>query len=80
MRGVANTYPLTIDFCVKLGSVLGRHFCNDRHRIAIARDTRVSSPMIFSALACLVPMLLGLRLWDSIPEFIETGLIGSIAR
>ena len=51
MRGVANTYPLTIDFCVKLGSVLGRHFCNDRRRIAIARDTRVSSPMIFSALA-----------------------------
>ena len=31
--------------------------------------------LIFSALACLVPMLLGLRLWDSIPEFIETGLV-----
>ena len=31
--------------------------------------------LIFSALACLVPILLGLRLWDSIPEFIETGLV-----
>jgi hypothetical protein len=31
--------------------------------------------LIFSVLACLVPILLGLRLWDSIPELIETGLV-----
>ncbi len=51
MRGVANVYPLTIDFCLKLGNVLGLHFCRDKRRIAIARDTRISGSMLFSALA-----------------------------
>lgn len=51
MRGIANTYPLTIDFCTRLGIVLGRHFCTQKHRIAIARDTRISGTMLFSALA-----------------------------
>ena len=51
MRGIANTYPLTIDFCLKLGNILGTHFCNNKHRIAIARDTRISGTMLFSALA-----------------------------
>ncbi len=51
MRGVANTFPLTIDFCTKLGSVLGRYFCTDKHRVAIAYDTRISGSMLFSALA-----------------------------
>ena len=51
MRGVANTYPLTVDFCIKLGNILGQHFCNYKHRIAIARDTRISGTMLFNALA-----------------------------
>ena len=51
MRGIANTYPLTVDFCLHLGNVLGRHFCTQKHRIAIARDTRISGTMLFSALA-----------------------------
>jgi len=51
MRGIANTYPLTIDFCTKLGTVLGHNFCTRKHRIAIARDTRISGSMLFSALA-----------------------------
>ena len=51
MRGIANTYPLTVDFCIKLGNVLGRNFCAEKHRVAIARDTRISGTMLFSALA-----------------------------
>ena len=51
MRGVANTYPLTVDFCLKLGNLLGKHFCTDKHRIAIARDTRISGTMLFNALS-----------------------------
>ena len=51
MRGVANVYPLTVDFCLKLGNVLGQHFCTDKKRIAIARDTRISGTMLFNALA-----------------------------
>lgn len=51
MRGIANTYPLTVDFCLKLGNVLGEHFCTQKHRIAIARDTRISGTMLFNALA-----------------------------
>ena len=31
--------------------------------------------LVFTVLACLVPILLGLRLWDSIPEMVETGLV-----
>lgn len=51
MRGIANTYPLTVDFCLKLGFILGRHFCTSKHRVAIGRDTRVSGQMLFNALA-----------------------------
>lgn len=51
MRGIANTYPLTVDFCLKLGCILGRHFCNEKHRVAIGRDTRVSGQMLLNALA-----------------------------
>lgn len=32
--------------------------------------------LIVTLAACALPMLLGLRLWDKIPEVVETGLIG----
>ncbi len=51
MRGIANVYPLTVDFCLKLGNILGQHFCTEKHRVAIARDTRISGTMLFNALA-----------------------------
>ncbi len=51
LRGIANTYPLNVDFCVHLGNILGQHFCTAKRRIAIARDTRISGTMLFSALA-----------------------------
>ena len=51
MRGIANTYPLNVDFCLKLANILGQYFCTEKHCIAIARDTRISGTMLFSALA-----------------------------
>ena len=51
IRGIANQYPLTVDFCCKLAIVLSRSVCTTRKKVAIARDTRVSGSMLFSALA-----------------------------
>ena len=51
MRGIANTYPLTIDFCTKLAVVLSSAVCTKHHKVAVARDTRISSNMLFCALA-----------------------------
>ena len=50
VRGIANTYPLTIEFCTKLAIVLSDTVCLKQHRVAIARDTRISGQMLFSAL------------------------------
>lgn len=50
VRGIANIYPLTIDFCTRLAAVLSAQICTHQHRVAIARDTRISGPMLFSAL------------------------------
>ena len=51
IRGVANVYPLTTDFCLKLACVLAQKICLENKRVAIARDTRISGDMLFSALA-----------------------------
>lgn len=51
VRGIAGEYPLNIDFCIKLATVLSQKICNAKHRIAIARDTRISGSMLFSALS-----------------------------
>ena len=50
VRGIANQYPLTIDFCIKLATVLGQQFCEKHKKVAIARDTRISGSMLFSSL------------------------------
>jgi phosphoglucosamine mutase len=50
IRGIANTYPLNIDFCTHLALVLSRNFCTRFKKVAIARDTRISGDMLFSAL------------------------------
>ena len=50
VRGIANIYPLTIDFCTRMAAVLSTQICTHQHRVAIARDTRISGPMLFSAL------------------------------
>ena len=51
IRGVANTYPLTIDFCSRLAIALSQTICTGNKRVAIARDTRISGDMLFSALS-----------------------------
>ena len=50
IRGVANTYPLTIDFCLKLGVILSNIICTNNKKVAIARDTRISGDMLFNSL------------------------------
>ncbi|MBR1841434.1 MAG: phosphoglucosamine mutase [Alphaproteobacteria bacterium] len=50
IRGIANQYPLTANFCLKLASILSDAFCTQQHKVAIARDPRISGDMLFSAL------------------------------
>ena len=51
IRGVANSYPLTIDFCSRLAVALSQTICLKQKRVAIAKDTRVSGDMLFNALS-----------------------------
>ena len=50
VRGVANQYPMNVDFASKLGTACGLEICKKHHRVAIARDTRISGEMLQSAL------------------------------
>ena len=53
VRGTANTYPMTADMALKLGAAAGRYFRTDgqnRHRVVIGKDTRLSGYMIENAL------------------------------
>ena len=51
IRGIANDYPLNIQFCIKLADILGLQICQKHRKVAIARDTRISGQMLFNALA-----------------------------
>ncbi len=53
VRGTANTYPMTADMALKIGSAAGRYFRNDGsngHRVVIGKDTRLSGYMFENAL------------------------------
>ncbi|HEU5046861.1 MAG TPA: phosphoglucosamine mutase [Rickettsiales bacterium] len=52
IRGKANTAPMTTDIAVKLGQAAGQLFLrgDHRHRVIIAKDTRLSGYMIEPAL------------------------------
>ena len=53
VRGRANTYPMTADVALKLGAAAGRYFRTDgqnRHRVVIGKDTRLSGYMLENAL------------------------------
>lgn len=53
VRGLANSWPMTADMALKLGAAAGRHFRRDgqnRHRVVIGKDTRLSGYMIENAL------------------------------
>lgn len=50
VRGVANIFPMTAEFAFRLGQVLSKLVCTETKRVAIAKDTRVSSYMLEAAL------------------------------
>ncbi len=52
IRGTANRYPMTADIALKLGMAAGHYFVrgDHRHRVVIAKDTRLSGYMIEPAL------------------------------
>lgn len=47
--------------------MFGKHVSEQKGRLLLA----------VTMIACALPMLLGVRLWDQIPEIVETGLIGA---
>ncbi len=53
VRGRANSYPMTAEIALKLGAAAGRYFRTDgqnRHRVVIGKDTRLSGYMLENAL------------------------------
>ena len=50
VRGVANVYPMTAEFAVKLGMACGLLVCKNKRRVAIGRDTRISGEMLEAGL------------------------------
>ena len=64
------TLKTTTGLSPELEREASRHF--GKH---VSREKALVT-LIFSLLTCSAPMLLGLRLWATIPELVETGLIG----
>jgi len=50
VRGVANQYPMTVDFALALGKACGQLICTQKKKIVIAKDTRLSGDMLEAAL------------------------------
>ena len=52
VRGRANTYPMTAEVAMRLGSAVGRYIRQDKqeHRVVIGKDTRRSGYMLENAL------------------------------
>lgn len=52
IRGRTNTYPMTAEMALRLAAAAGRYFGagEDRHRVVIGKDTRLSGYMIENAL------------------------------
>jgi phosphoglucosamine mutase len=52
VRGRANSYPMTAEVAMRLGSAVGRYFRTDKqeHRVVIGKDTRRSGYMLENAL------------------------------
>ncbi|MDR0580821.1 MAG: phosphoglucosamine mutase [Holosporaceae bacterium] len=54
IRGIANEYPLTVDFCLRLAKALTLKFCNfaeKKSSVIIGKDTRISGDMLTHSLA-----------------------------
>ncbi len=50
VRGVANVYPMTVDFAMSLAMAAAQQICLEKKRVAIAKDTRLSSDMLEAAM------------------------------
>ena len=50
VRGIANEFPMTVDFALKLAMAVAVVVCNGKKRVAIAKDTRVSGDMLEASL------------------------------
>lgn len=50
VRGIANEFPMTADFALKLGYAAAELVCNNHRKVAIAKDTRISGDMLEAAL------------------------------
>ncbi len=50
VRGVANEFPMTADFALKLGIAAAELVCTQYKKVAIAKDTRISGDMLEAAL------------------------------
>ncbi|MBQ8436859.1 MAG: phosphoglucosamine mutase, partial [Alphaproteobacteria bacterium] len=50
VRGVANVFPMTGDFAMKLAQAAAVVMCNNQKKVAIAKDTRISGDMLEAAL------------------------------
>ncbi len=51
VRGVANVYPMTADFAMKLALACAETVCKNKKRVAIGKDTRISGDMLEAALS-----------------------------
>lgn len=65
IRGVANQHPMTADMAVKVGQAVALHFKaeSDREHIVVGRDTRLSGPMLASAVTAGICSA-GIDVWD----------------
>lgn len=50
IRGVANVYPMNVDFAFDLAKILSNIVCLDKKTVAIGKDTRISGDMLEAAL------------------------------
>jgi phosphomannomutase len=52
VRGKANIYPMTTEMAMQIGRAVAYIFKNKgkKHKILVGRDTRISGPMLESAL------------------------------
>ena len=50
IRGIANEYPLTPEFCVKIGKALARFYKTKNSLFLLGGDSRISTAMISSSL------------------------------
>ena len=77
VRGVANVFPMTAEFALKLGMAAAELVCTKHHKAVIAKDTRVSCDMLEAALtAGLTAKGVDVELWGVLPTPAVTTFVG----